>query len=216
VPADHDLRDRLGHVRWLGGGSGAGKSTIAARLTAEHGLRLYATDEAIARHVPRSTAARHPLLHEFLAMDMDERWVSRSPQVMLETFHAFRGEAFELIVEDLLALPEEPPILVEGFRLVPRLVAPLLAGPSQAVWLIPTPDFRRHAFEARGFTSAIPQRTSDPVRALANLLERDRLFTEQVANEAAARALTIIEVDGTLGIEALTDLVGEALGLTPS
>jgi 2-phosphoglycerate kinase len=217
VPADHDLRDRLGHVRWLGGGSGAGKSTIAARLMAEHGLRLYGTDEAIQRHVPRSTAARHPLLHEFLAMDLDERWLNRSPEVMLETFHGFRGEAFELIVDDLLALPEEPLILVEGFRLLPRLIAPLLSDPSQAVWLIPTPDFRRIAFEARGFTWVTPERTSDPVRALANLLERDRLFTEQVANEAAAQALTIIEVDGTLGIEALTDRVGNALGLsTPS
>jgi 2-phosphoglycerate kinase len=209
-----DLRERLRHVRWLGGGSGAGKSTIAARLGDSFGLRVYGTDEAIQRHVPRSTAAQHPLLHEFLAMDMGERWVNRSPEVMLETFHGFRGEAFELIVEDLLAMPEEPLILVEGFRLLPRLVAPLLSGPNQAAWLIPTPDFRRRAFEARGFTWVIPERTTDPVRALANLLERDRLFTAQVANQAAAEALTIIDVDGTLGIEALTDRVGEALGLT--
>ena len=51
------------------------------------------------------------------------------------------------------------------------------------------------------------------MRALANLLERDRLFTEQVAIEAAAQALTIIEVDGSLPVEALADRVGEALGL---
>ncbi len=38
------------HVCWLGGGSGAGKSTIARRLAAKHGLRLYSTDEAMADH----------------------------------------------------------------------------------------------------------------------------------------------------------------------
>ena len=49
-------------------------------------------------------------------MDMDERWLNRSPEVMVESFHAFRGEAFELIVEDLLSMPQEPLVLVEGFK----------------------------------------------------------------------------------------------------
>jgi hypothetical protein len=35
-------------------------------------------------------------------MDLDERWVSRSPQVMLETFRWFLGEGFGLIVEGLV------------------------------------------------------------------------------------------------------------------
>ena len=38
-------------------------------------------------------------------MDMDERWVNRSPETMLETFHWFHGEGFDLIVDDLLRLP---------------------------------------------------------------------------------------------------------------
>ena len=40
-----------------------------------------------------------------MAMDMDERWVNRSPEVMLETFHGFQGEGFDLVLEDLRALP---------------------------------------------------------------------------------------------------------------
>ena len=32
-------------------------------------------------------------------MDMDERWVNRSPEVMLETFHGFQGEGFDLVLE---------------------------------------------------------------------------------------------------------------------
>jgi adenylylsulfate kinase-like enzyme len=34
------LRAQLRHVYWIGGGSGAGKSVIAGRLAARHGLRL--------------------------------------------------------------------------------------------------------------------------------------------------------------------------------
>jgi hypothetical protein len=55
-------------------------------------------------------------------MSMDERWVNRSPETMLETFHWFRGEGFGPIVEDLLALPAEPGVVAEGFRLLPHLV----------------------------------------------------------------------------------------------
>ena len=125
-------RERLRDVYWIGGGSGAGKSTIARRLAARHGLRLYATDEVMADHGRRSSPVDSPFMAGFAAMDMDERWVSRSPQTMLETFGWFRGEGFGLIVEDLLRLPAGPGVIAEGFRLLPRLVRPLLAGPGQA------------------------------------------------------------------------------------
>ncbi len=210
---DLGIRERLAHVRWIGGGSGAGKSTIARTLAHEHGLRLYNSDATLADHVRRSCPTDHPLIEAFLAMDMDERWVNRSPSVMLETFHGFQGEAFELIIEDLLALPDEPLVLAEGFRLLPRLVALLLSRPEQAVWLVPTPEFRRAAFDARGFTWEIPQRTGDPGRALANLLERDHLFTSQVAREASALQLAVIEVDLDRSVDVMTRLVAAALGL---
>lgn len=83
-------------------------------------------------------------------MDMDERWVNRFPETILETFHWFRGEVFDLIVEDLLLLPCEPGVIAEGLRLLPRLVEPLLPEPGHAVWLLPTANFRRAVFESRG------------------------------------------------------------------
>ena len=207
-------RDRLRHVRWIGGGTGAGKSTIARRLAAENGLGIYSSDETISDHARRSSPSDHPLLHRFQAMNMDERWVSRTPEVMLDTFHGFQGEAFELIIEDLLKQPDDAPILAEGFRLLPRLVAPLLNGPRQAVWLLPTPAFRRTAFEARGFTWEIPRKTSDPERALVNLLARDELFTALLVSEAATLQLPVIEVDVDRPVEDVLGEVGIALGLS--
>jgi hypothetical protein len=212
-----DLRERLAHVRWLGGGSGAGKSTIATRLAEACGLRLYSSDETLRRHVAAATPDRHPLATAFVRMSMDERWLDRSPPTMLETFHGLHGELFERIVADLLALPQEPPILAEGFRLLPWLVAPLLRSPHgarQAAWLISTPAFRLAAFAARGADWHGAQRTRDPVRAMQNLLERDALFANRVADEAAALGLTTIAVDGSVSVEALSAQVAAALGLT--
>ncbi|MEV5502957.1 hypothetical protein AB0M50_46910 [Nonomuraea fuscirosea] len=115
---DGVLRERLRHVHWIGGGSGAGKSTAARRLAGRHGMRLYDTDAAMPDHARRLPPDRAPHLGRFAAMDMDERWVTRSPAEMLDTFHWYRGEGFELIVEDLLALPADRPLLAEGFRLL--------------------------------------------------------------------------------------------------
>jgi hypothetical protein len=89
-------------VRWIGGGSGAGKSTIARRLAEMYGFRLYHCDDVQSAHTARSNPTDHPMLHAFIAMTMDERWVKRTPEEMLDTFHGFHGEGFGLVLEDLL------------------------------------------------------------------------------------------------------------------
>ncbi|MGI8329793.1 hypothetical protein ACRYCC_07485 [Actinomadura scrupuli] len=211
--ADAELRARLRHVYWIGGGSGAGKSTIARRMADRHGLRLYATDDVMSDHANRSTPEDSPFLGEFKNMDMDERWVNRSPETMLETFHWFRGEGFGLIVEDLLRLPREPGVIVEGFRLLPHLVKPLLAVPGHAVWLLPTPEFRRVAFDNRGSLWEIARKTSDPEMALRNQLSRDRMFTGRLYEETKRLALPIIEVDTMMTEDDLAGRVTEAFGL---
>ena len=208
------LQEQLAHVYWLGGGSGAGKSTIARRIAAEHDLRVYSTDDVMADHARRSSPDDCPLLHEFMAMDLDERWVNRSPEIMFETFHWFRGEGFNLIVEDLLRMPREPGVIVEGFRLLPRLVKPLLAMPSRAVWLLPTPEFRQAVVDSRGGSGwSFLARTSDPKRALQNLLERDRLFTQLLREETSRLALSAVDVETPIGEDDLTRRVKKLFGL---
>jgi hypothetical protein len=207
------LRARFGHVYWIGGGSGAGKSTIARRLAAQHGLRLYATDAVMAEHDGRITVRDAPFLGEFKAMGMDERWVNRSPETMLETFHWFRGEGFGLIFEDLLRLPAEPGVIAEGFRLLPHLVKPLLTTPDHSVWLLPTPEFRRAAFVSRGSLWEIARKTGNPEKALHNLLERDRMFTGRLRQEAHCLGLPVIEISTAMTEDDLARRVTEAFGL---
>jgi 2-phosphoglycerate kinase len=212
-PEDAALAARLGHVYWIGGGSGAGKSTITRRLAAQRGLSVYAVDAEMARLAGRSTPQDAPFLNEFKSMSFDERWVNRSPQTMLETFHWFRGEAFSLIIEDLLCLPAHPGVIAEGFQLLPHLVQPQLASPDHAVWLLPTPEFRRAAFVSRGSLWEIPGKTSDPERALRNLLERDRMFTDRLRQEVRRLGLPALEISSAMSEEYLAGRVRRMLGL---
>jgi hypothetical protein len=209
------LHEQLRHVYWIGGGSGAGKSTIARRIAAACGLHYYATDDVMPEHAKRSTPESCPHVHAFMAMDMDERWVNRSPTTMLETFHWFRGEGFHMIIEDLLHMPKEPGVIAEGFRLLPQLVQPLLAVRGHAVWLLPSPTFRQAVFDSRGGLQwGFIGKTSNPERALRNLLERDALFTDRVYEEATRLEMMSIHVDATMTIDDLARRVAEVFGLS--
>jgi len=64
-PDSGSRASRVPHVCWLGGASGAGKSTIARRLAAKHGLVLYSTDEAMASHASRWRPEDCQFLAEF-------------------------------------------------------------------------------------------------------------------------------------------------------
>ena len=203
----------LDHIRWIGGGSGAGKTTVARRLAEQFELPIYSTDATIGVHASKLSEAAAPLLASFQRMSMDERWVLHEPREMYRTFPWFHGEGFELLIEDLHALPTDRITLVEGFRLLPHLVRPLLAAPAHAVWLIPTPGLRRDVFAARDPSQAFWLRTTDPQRALANLLVRDELFTDAIAAGAVRERLTTIAVDGSQPVDRALAAIADQFNL---
>ncbi len=206
-----NLSHALSHVRWIGGGSGAGKSTVTRRLAKAHDAVIYDTDAVMSDHSSRCSSHKCPQLANFMRMTMNERWVARSPNEMLKTFHWFEGEGFHFIIDDLLELPKGRFVIAEGFRLLPLLVAPLLQNKRHAIWLLPTPAFRRQSFDARETTWDIPRKTSNPKLALANLLARDELFTDRVRGEVSGLGLHALKVDAAQSEDALTAVIGDLL-----
>jgi len=68
-------------------------------------------------------------------------------------------------------------------------------------------------FEDRGGSSwAFLGKTSQPDRALRNLLDRDRLFTYRLTADTERLNLRTVEVDGTLSEEAVVEHVVRAFG----
>lgn len=110
------------------------------------------------------------------------------------------AERFELLVEDIMKESGDAPMLVEGPWLLPELVAPALTDPHQALWLIPTPEFKDASATKRD-KPGVQHETSDPDRATRNWRERDRLLAEHVRRSAVALGLTLWEVDGSVSPE---------------
>lgn len=198
-------RHALAHVLWLGGSVCAGKSSISRLLAQRYPLQLHHYDRHEPDHVARSHPDRHPAITAFNSLTMDERWILRPPTIMAESSIQSLTERFEFVVEDLVGMSRDRPILVEGFGLFPECVSAVISAPRQALWLVAAPTFLTAMRYKRGMTA--PDLTSDPERARQNLIARDVLMADYVRRQAAERRLTVVEVDGHTSIEDVAAVV---------
>jgi hypothetical protein len=131
------------------------------------------------------------------ARSLDETWVDLPVEELVEATLAYSRERIELIAEDVRALSAGGQVVAEGFQLTPDVVAPLIESPRQAVWLVPTPNFRIEQLLNRPQAWLTPNLTRDPTRAQANRIERDTLLVERVREQALARRFRVIDVDSS-------------------
>lgn len=209
-----ESRSSLDRVLWIGGAQWSGKTSVAQVLAARHPLILYAYDYHDARsHADRSRAEaeRFPHRHAFLAAlerHPDDVWVKPSPEEMAEKAnHSFR-ERFEMVIDDLAALPAGVPVLAEGWGLRPDLVEPLLDDRRRAVFLVPTEDFREQ--QVRELPRAghlLVAGVTDPEQAQRNRIARDRLLAHEVVVSANRLGLRVIMVDGRRSVAEVAAMV---------
>ena len=192
------------HVFWIGGSPCAGKTSIADALAARYQGMAYHFDRMEMNHIARSNEATNPHLMAFLAMDMAQRWLTRSPGAMARNAIASWQARFSLVLEDVRALPAHAPIFAEGPGLFPECVAPLLLHPRQAVWLVSTAPFCMAVRTQRGGSTL---ETSNPTLALRNIVRRDLRMARYVKRQAAARQLICYAVDGSRSLAQMTALV---------
>ena len=125
----------LANVLFIGGGPGAGKTSISRALAYRWDLQLYNVDHRTWDH-----------FHRLGGPEPD--W-TRTPEQLVEDFVAASHRRWPLVLEDLAALPDSPAAIVEGPFVLPELVP---AG-SPAVFLVPSdPQIRR----VRGERGSLP------------------------------------------------------------
>jgi hypothetical protein len=186
----------LSHVLWLGGGCGAGKTTLATRLAYRFDLRLYRVDSFAYNHEARHDPNRHPLTHRLSRKTHMQRNVDPPAERLAEQFIAVAAERFELIVADLMARADGPLVLAEGPGLFPEQVAPLAESRAHMLWLLPTPAFGDRNVAARGGV----QVADDAAAAHRKRAERDVLLTAVIEREADRLGVPTFNVDGSLDL----------------
>jgi len=196
-----DIRDALSHVLWIGGGPQAGKTTLSRLLAGKWDLKIYNLDW---HQVREHTQRPGPRAVEFTALTMDERWALPSVAELVERSIAVWEELFQLVIEDLLAMPRSRTIIAEGPGAFPWLVAPLVALPRQAIFLVPTRDRRAVAAERRwgpGQSERFPG-IVDRAIALRKVADRDALMTDRIVSSCRELGLRYDVMDGSRDLDA--------------
>lgn len=207
------IAEALSHVMWIAGSPCSGKSTISHTITRIYVFLDYHVDALAENHLARRVAAKDTEAEAFLNMTMEQRWKQRSVETLIqETIDSWSRE-FQLVIEDLLALPKERIIVAEG-NFFPACVVPYLSHPHQAIWLTPTDGFceqgrRRKQAELvkRQKRHGLYQESLDSEQCLCKLIDRDCQLARYVRRQAEELHLPLYEVDGSRSLDEMTELV---------
>jgi hypothetical protein len=142
-------------------------------------------------------------------MTDEERWLRTAREQAQHVYHMW-AEQYSYRLRDLLNLPTQERIVAEGYGFLPSLVAPLIESKRQAIWLVPTENFKEKTFKARvleGAKGSYRLRIKNPEKALERHRERDMLIAERIREEATARNLRLLTIDGNNSLEEVFTMV---------
>jgi len=168
---------------WIGGGQGAGKTTLAWQLSRANDLPLHPVDLWAYDHQARLPAG----------YTLDEE-LARGAEAAADAFESVSRLRLGLILDDILARDlGTVPAVVEGPQLIPGFAARL--PPGWGVWLLPDPARTRLAREERlGREDMLAGRPAAGRSRAHRLLQRDALLTERIRASAALSGRPVIEV----------------------
>ena len=206
------LKAKLSHVLWIGGGTDAGKTTVAEAIVERHNFAYYNFDRHERSHIDRMAAARYYKTRKNpYDLTPDELWVDPEPEDMAAGIIRGWSRRAEFAIDDLLSMACETIIVAEGPGFFPEMIEPLLTSPHQAIWFVPEPRFKRKIAIQRGKPSVRLQ-TRDPARATENIIGRDLLVAQHMKQEAIAHGLKWLEIDGAQSIEEIIDIAEQHFG----
>ena len=202
------MRERLSHVLWIGGGPQAGKTTLSRLLAGKWDLKIFNLDwHAVRDHELRP----RPATLAFAALSMDERWAAPSVELLVERSIEIWQENFPMVLDDLLSLPRSRTIVAEGPGAFPWCVSPVITSASQAIFLVPTREWRDVAAVRRWGAGQVQRFPGivDRERALAKVSARDATLDERVRSSCVQLGLRCERVDGTRDLDASLELLEE-------
>ena len=168
---------------WIGGGQGAGKTTLSWYLSRANDLPLHRVDLWTYDHQARLPAGD----------SLDEQ-LARGPTAAADAFESHSRLRLGLVLDDVLARGlGTVPAVVEGPQLMPELAARLPTGAG--VWLVPDPARTRAAREERlAREQAVAGRLVARRSRVSGLVQRDALLAERIRANAARDGRPVIEV----------------------
>jgi hypothetical protein len=168
---------------WIGGGQGAGKSTLSWHLSRAYDLPLHRIDLWAYDHQARMPAG-----------DSLDQQLARGPGAAAGAFESHSRLRLGLVTGDIAHRGlGRVPAIVEGPQLMPGLATAL--PPGWGVWLLPDPARTRLVREERlAGEEALAGRPALGRSRARLILQRDAILTSRIRESAALAGRPVIEV----------------------
>jgi hypothetical protein len=211
-----DVIDSLAHVFWIGGGPCAGKSTISTRLSSDFGFVRYDGDAKCLEHLKLATPKNNSVgfrVHSSLKQGELLTWfVDRPGKEQAKDNIEWARCEFEFVIDDLLTMPRDEPIVVDAFPSFPQTIFKA-TSPQHAVFLVSTDDFQRNMWAKREWHKKHLESCSDPESALDQWMDCQFRLSRYIADDCKDRGAALVITGGHLDIEQVYETVKKHFNL---
>jgi hypothetical protein len=185
---------------WVGGGQGAGKTTLSWHLSRAHDLPLHPIDLWTYDHQARMPPAG----------SLDEQ-LARGPEAAADAFESDSRLRVALVLDDIMERdPGMVPVIVEGPQLMPELAARL--PPGWCVWLLPDPGRTSMVWKERLAKEEKLAGRPAAGRSRGRLIsQRDAILTSRIRGSAVLAGRPVIEVPPSPDWPAIAAAIESAL-----
>lgn len=185
---------------WIGGGQGAGKTTLSWHLSRANDLPLHRIDLWTYDHQARMPAGD----------SLDEQ-LARGPEAAADAFESHSRLRLKLVLDDIAARDlGKVPALVDGPQLMPGFATQ--APPGWCAWLLPDPARTRVTREERlANEETFAGRPVAGRSRAALVLRRDAILTSRIRERAVLAGKPVIEVPPSPDWQAIAAAIESAL-----
>jgi hypothetical protein len=184
----------MSQIYIIGGGPGAGKSSVAETLSKKYHIPFWKTDNFVGEHQQVAADKKYPVNNYIASVNEDEQpleLIKLSANQELER----QKELFFVLLKDLRK-KEFDQVIIEGNCLLPDLVTERFEYPYRAVWIVPTEEFQRKTYPKRPWVPELLKQAEKPDLLLETWITRDKQYNDRVVEQAHARQLAYLEIDG--------------------